>query len=340
MFDLAARARMLSCAPKGILAADESKVTAEKRLADCGIPVNDETRRQYRELFLDAPNIEQYLNGVILFTDSLSEKNSKGTLFPTLLKEKNIMVGVKVDEGTEPFSESKDETITKGLVGLAERLAEYKKKYDTDFAKWRAVITIDGDRLPTAGAMVENARRLASYARMTQEALMVPIIEPEVLYDGKHSLIKSRDTIIKTMTVVMDMLKEHAVDLCSVVVKTSMALSGKDTGRVDTPEEVAKETLYALRQSIPEDIAGIVFLSGGQADEQATENLKAIHALTAKEPAPWNITYSYSRAIEREALAKWQCKVENVEEARTAFLSRLQKLTDAYGDKDSVCIEL
>jgi fructose-bisphosphate aldolase class I len=340
MIDLSARARMLSCAPKGILAADESNASADKRLSTCGIKTTKETRRKYRELFLDAERIEDYLNGVILFEETLEQKDDKGKLFPDLLHKRNIMVGIKVDQGTEPFSESPDELITKGLIGLPERLALFKKKHNIDFTKWRAVITIDGDRLPTSGAILENARRLASYARMVQEAGMVPVIEPEVLYDGKHSLLKSREVIEKTLTTVVAMLEESVVDPSSVVIKTSMALSGKDTGRIDKPSEVAKETLAALRASVPRDIPGIVFLSGGQEDDQATENLRAIHALAKKEPVPWNLTYSYARAIQEDALSAWQCKDENVPEARKAFLARLEKLTQVYGEQEGTCIEL
>lgn len=340
MIDLAAKARMLSCAPKGILAADESNATADKRLSVCEIPTNAQTRRKYRELFLDAPHIEEYLNGVILFDETIKQKDSHGEPFEKLLHRRGIMVGIKVDEGTELFTESPDELITKGLIGLPERLEAYKKKHNADFAKWRAVIAISGDRLPTNGALVENARRLASYAHITQEAGMVPVVEPEVLYDGKHSLLQSRDVIEKTLSVVVSMLKEASVDLCSVVIKTSMAMSGKDTKRIDTPKEVARETLSALKAAVPRDIPGIVFLSGGQSDEQATNNLRAIHILTKSEPVPWNLTYSYARAIQEEALSLWQCKEENTQTARKAFLARLEKLTQAYGDQEGTCIEL
>lgn len=340
MIDLAARARMLSCAPKGILAADESNETAEKRLASCGIKVTSQTRRKYRELFLDAPKIEEYLNGVILYKETIAQKDAEGEPFPELLHRRNIMVGIKVDEGVEPLADSPKESITKGLIGLPEALASYKKKYNADFTKWRAVITIDGDTLPTNAALVENARRLASYARMAQDAGLVPIIEPEVLYDGKHSLLRSKEVIQKTLTTVVAALEEGFVDLSSVIIKTSMALSGKDTKRVDTPEEVAAATLEALRAAVPQDIPGIVFLSGGQSEDQALENLKAIHALAKKEPVPWNLTYSYARAIQQEALTAWQCKEENVPAAREAFLARLEKLTEAYGEDQGTCIEL
>lgn len=330
MIDLAEKARMLSTPPKGILAADESNATTDKRLSVCGITTSVETRRKYRELFLDAPRIEEYLNGVILYKETLEQKDTDGVSFANLLHRRGIMVGIKVDEGTEPFPESPYELITSGLIDLPARLADYTKKHQTDFTKWRAVIRIEGDRLPTSAAILENAKRLASYARMVQEASMVPMIEPEVLYDGTHSLIRCREVLQTTLSVTFDMLQEHAVDLSSVILKTSMVLSGKETQRQDTPEEVAHETLAALAASVPPEVPGIVFLSGGQEDDQATRNLAAIHAQTKQNPVPWNLTYSYARAIQEDALTAWQCKAENVPDAQEAFLARLQMLKDTY----------
>lgn len=326
MIDLAARARVLTCSPKGILAADESNASANKRLALCGIETTSETRRQYRELFLDAPDIEKYLSGVILYEETLSQSDTEGEPFTELLNRRGIMPGIKVDEGTEPMPNSPDEFLTKGLLGLPERLTAFVRDHGTMFTKWRAVIRIDGDRLPTAAAVLENARRLAAYAREVQAAGMVPMLEPEVLYDGTHSLVRCREVITQALATTVAALHDSAVDLSSVVIKTSMAMSGKDTGRIDAPEEVARETVEALLASVPPEIPGIVFLSGGQDDDQATENLRAIHAYAKERKAPWNITFSYARAIQGDALSAWQCKVENVPEARKAYMERLQAL--------------
>lgn len=326
MVDLHERARTLTQAPKGILAADESNASADKRLSLCGIAPTSETRRKYRELFLDAPGIEDYLSGVILYEETLTQTTDVGESFPALLRRRGIMPGIKVDTGTEPLEGSAGELITNGLIGLPERLETYVKEYGTEFTKWRAVITIQGDKLPTDRALVENARRLGSYAKMVQEAGMVPMLEPEVLYDGTHSLIRSRDVITRTLSVLVDELIAQAVDLQGVVIKSSMALSGKDTGRIDTPEEVARETLASFMASVPKEIPGIVFLSGGQESEQATQNLSAIHTLAKKQQVPWNLTFSYARAIQQAPLEKWKCIPENVPQAREEFLARLEKL--------------
>lgn len=329
MVDLYEKARRLTQAPKGILAADESNASADKRLSLCGIPPTSETRRQYRELFLDAPDIEQYLTGVILYEETLTQADDGGEPFTKLLRRRGIMPGIKVDQGTEPLEGSANELITNGLVGLPERLRTYVREHGTEFTKWRAVITIQGDTLPSDRALVENAKRLASYAKMVQEAGMVPMLEPEVLYDGTHSLVRSRDVIAKTLSVLVGELHTQAVDLHSVVIKSSMALSGKDTGRIDTPEEVARETLAAFSACVPKDVPGIVFLSGGQDDDQATENLAAIHKLAKEEKVSWNLTFSYARAIQQDALEAWKCIEENVPVAREAFLARLEKLHQA-----------
>lgn len=329
MLDLHERARLLTQPPKGILAADESNASADKRLALCGISPTSETRRKYRELFLDAPHIEQYLSGVILYEETLTQHTDAGESFAKLLLRRGIMPGIKVDTGTEPLEGSPKEFITNGLVGLPERLSSYVQEHGTQFTKWRAVIQIEGDTLPTARALSENAKRLASYAKMVQEAGMVPMLEPEVLYDGTHSLVRSRDVIANTLSVLVDELYVQGVDVEGVVIKSSMALSGKDTARIDTPDEVARETLSAFVASVPKEIPGIVFLSGGQEDEQATQNLSAIHKLAKEQNLPWNLTFSYARAIQQEALEKWKCEEENVPVAREAFLSRLQRLHQA-----------
>lgn len=328
MTDLVATARSLFAPGKGLLAADESVHTATARLASYGIATSVEMRRQFRDLFLNAEGVEQYLSGVILFSETLLEKGNDKKLFPKSLAARGIAPGIKVDLGTEPISTSPNELITQGLLDLHERLAEYKKQ-GAVFTKWRAVIRIDGDELPTGVAIHENAKRLASYAKEVQSAGLVPILEPEVLLEGKHSRARARAVLTETLGIVFSVLEEHSVDRASIILKTSMALSGSESGKKDTPEEVAEDTLAALMESVPRQVAGIVFLSGGQTPGQATENLAAIARRAKEISAPWPLTFSYSRALQEEALALWKGKEENIAAARAAFLARLAKVSSA-----------
>jgi fructose-bisphosphate aldolase, class I len=330
MLDLSEEARALVNPGKGILAADESNPSADKRLKAYGIDGSPEMHRQYRDLFLEAKGIEEYLSGVILYTETLAQASDEDhLLFPKSLAKRNIMPGIKVDEGTEPFPESKDELLTKGLVGLSERLADFREKYKTKFTKWRAVIRIEGDRLPTATALVENAKRLATYALEVQRAGMVPMVEPEVLLEGNHSRLRAREVIVKTMNAVVAAMEDQAVDLSGVIIKTAMPVSGSESGKKDTPKEVAEDTLGALMESIPPRVPGIVFLSGGQTPDEATANLRAIAERAKEVNAPWPLTFSYARALQEEALAVWQGKPENVKAAREVFLERLKKVYEA-----------
>ncbi len=328
MTDLVAVARSLFAQGKGILAADESVHTATERLASYGIPTSEEMRRQFRDLFLNAKGAEQYLSGVILFSETLAQKGNDKNLFPASLAARTIIPGVKVDLGTEPMSESPNEFITQGLLDLPERLAAYKEQ-GALFTKWRAVIRIEGDTLPTPTAIHENAKRLASYAKEVQTAGLVPIIEPEVLLAGKHSRREARAVITKTLQTVFSVLEEHSVDRASVILKTAMALSGGESGKYDTPEEVAEDTLAALLESVPRKVAGIVFLSGGQTADQATENLAAIMRKAKEIGAPWPLTFSFARALQDEALEAWKGKEGNVAAARAAYLTRLAKVSAA-----------
>ena len=339
MIDLPDTARSLLTHGKGILAADESNETADaKRLEAFGIETGPEMRRKFRDLLLATPGIEDYLTGVILFEETLSQKDTRDNvpskdidhlLFPELLTKRGIMPGIKVDQGLDPLEGSPDESVTKGLLGLPERLAKYREEYGTRFTKWRAAIRIDGDRLPTKRALLENAKRLATYACEVQKAGMVPMLEPEVLLEGNHSRLRSRKVIEESMTVLFDTLNEQCADISGVIVKTSMALSGSGTGRIDTPEEVAEDTLGALMATVPADVGGIVFLSGGQTPDQATENLRAISALAKKLKAPWPLTFSYARAFQEEPLLIWKGKDENIDAAREAFIARLKKASEA-----------
>jgi len=328
--NLSDTARTLVAPGKGILAADESEKSAdEKRLTPFGIATGPEMRRKFRDMLLATPGVEQYLTGVILHEETLSQKGNDGVLFPKLLSDKGIIPGIKVDQGLEPLAESPNENITKGLLGLPDRLTSYHTNYATGFTKWRAAITIEGDRLPTARALVENAKRLATYACEVQKAGMVPMLEPEVLLDGTHSRLRARAVIESAMRVLFDTLNEQCADLSGIIIKTSMAVSGNKKGRQDTPEEVAEDTVGALMETVPSDVAGIVFLSGGQTPDQATANLAAIVALAREKNAPWPLTFSYARALQEEALMAWKGEDANVPAAREAFLARLEKVAAA-----------
>lgn len=330
MTDLSDIARSLLAPGKGVLAADESDASAdEKRLAPYGIKTGPEMRRKFRDMLLATPGIETYLTGVILYKETLTQKAGDGTPFPTLLSSRGIIPGIKVDEGLEPLAESPDESITKGLLGLPERLAEYRSSYGTGFTKWRAAIKIDGDRLPSSRALVENAKRLAAYACEVQRAGMVPILEPEVLLQGKHSRLRARAVMAETFKALFDALNEQCADISGVILKTSMALSGSESGRIDTPEEVAMDTVAVLMETVPTDLGGVIFLSGGQTPDQATDNLAAITKRAREAKAPWPLTFSYARALQEEALAIWKGEDANVPAAREAFLARLEKVAHA-----------
>lgn len=331
MIDLTETARTLVTKGKGILAADESNASADKRLALYGVTGTEETRRAFRDLFLNAPGIEAYLSGVILYTETLTQKGADGELFPHSLARRGIMPGIKVDEGTEPMPDSPKELITKGVLGLCDRLVGFHSDYHTGFTKWRAVVKIEGDTLPSANALMENARRLAVYARDAQEVQMVPIIEPEVLYEGTHSRVRAREVIEETYKAVFAALEEHGVDLSGILLKTSMVMSGHETGKIDAPEDVACDTVDALMAHVPRQVPGVIFLSGGQTPDQSTDNLRAIASYAKEVQAPWPLTFSYARALQEEALDVWKGKKENVEEARAVFLARLQKVSEALG---------
>lgn len=328
MTDLVALARSLVAPGKGLLAADESVQSATKRLASYGIATGPEMRRKFRDLFIGAEGIEAYLSGVILFSETLGEKGDDGKRFPLSLAARGIAPGIKVDLGTEPMSESPNELITQGLLDLPLRLIDLKKK-GAIFTKWRAVIRIEGDELPSTVAIHENMKRLAQYAKEVQSAGMVPILEPEVLLEGTHSRQRARAVIIQTLGTLFSVLDEMAVDRASVVLKTAMALRGSESEKRDTPDEVAEDTVAALMESVPRQIAGIVFLSGGQTPDQATENLAAITRAARQADAPWPLTFSYARALQEEALEAWKGRPENVDAARAAFISRLAKVSAA-----------
>jgi len=299
---------------KGILAADESNATATKRLEAVGIESTEENRRRYRELLFTAPGIEQYLSGVILFDETMRQSTSDGVLFPQYLASRGIIPGIKVDGGLEDVEGGQ---VTKGVETLDGKLPEYKSM-GAKFTKWRAVARVgDGYADP---AIKENAKRMAEYARIVQGLSMVPIVEPEVLMEGSHSAEAAEGAIIETVAIVFDALKNADVILPGVILKTSMAVSGKTAENRANAEEVAERTVRALTTAVPADCGGVVFLSGGQTPEEATENLNAI---ARREPHPWPITFSFARALQEPALNAWRGNDDNREEAQGALLYRL-----------------
>ncbi len=328
MNDFVAIARSLVPPGKGFLANDEKTPHATAYLAEHGIAGGPEMRRKYRALFLNAPHIEEYLSGAILFEGTYDEVGEDGKRFPESLAARSIAPGVTVDEGLDPLPGSEAESVTKGLIGLPDVLHEYKAK-GAVFTKWRTAIRVDGDQLPTSQAIHENARRLATYAKGVQAAGLIPVLEVEVLLSGKHSRARAKAVSIETLSATFSIVAEHAVDSAAVILKTSMVLSGSESGRKDTPEEVAEDTVEALMQSVPRQIAGVVFLSGGQDPDEATENLAAITKRARQMNAPWPLTFSYARALQEEAIAVWGGKDENVEAARAVFLARLRKVAAA-----------
>lgn len=316
---------------KGILAADESEKSADKRLASFGIKASPSMRQKFRDMLLAAPDIEAYVSGVILHEETLSQDANDGTPFPKLLAARGIIPGIKVDQGTEPLAEHDGELITNGLVGLGDRLAAYHTDHGTGFTKWRAVIKIEGDHLPSSTAIVENATRLASYACEVQRAGMIPILEPEVLLEGSHSRLRCRQVMETVLGTVVRKLEEQCADPSMAIIKTSMALSGKDSKKKDTPEEVAEDTVGALLAAVPKEIGGIVFLSGGQTPDQSIANLKAIMKLAKEKNVPWPITFSFARTFQEEALELWKGEDENVPAARKAYIGRLKEASEALG---------
>lgn len=283
---------------KGIIAADESNASCEKRFEAVNTPCTPETRAAYRETLLAAPGIEEYVSGVILFDETFWQKTSTGATFPEILAQKGILPGIKVDLGLEELALHPGEKITKGLDTLRERLAAYATA-GAKFAKWRAVITIGTD-MPSVACIRANTQVLARYAALCQEAGIVPMVEPEVLIDGAHTIDQCFDATRATLAALFEEVQNQGVLLEGLILKSSMVIAGKESG-TSSAEEVAQKTLNALNATVPHALPGVVFLSGGQGDEQATENLNAMNRLGA----PWPLTFSYSRAIQHPVLQIW-----------------------------------
>jgi fructose-bisphosphate aldolase class I len=313
---LEATAKRLVAAPKGILAIDESMSTCNKRFEKLGVPTTVEKRRDYRDLLVSAPGIEEYVSGFILFDETIRQATVAGVPFAKVLLEKGIDPGIKVDLGTQDLALHPGEKITEGLDGLRTRFAEYMAMGAT-FAKWRSVISIT-DTLPTEACLHTNAAVMAYYAALAQEADIVPIVEPEVLIDGTHSIDRCAEVVARTLDVLFAELKTAGVHIPGVILKTSMVLSGKEATNRATQQEVAEKTVAILKAHVPSDIGGIVFLSGGQSDDDATMHLNLMH----QQELPWPLTFSYGRGIQNPALVAWAKNPDDVRGAQSLLVER------------------
>jgi len=317
MTDLNQTARALVAPRKGILAADESGGTIKKRFDSIGIESTEDNRRAYRDLLFTAAGSAEYISGVILYDETIRQTALDGTPFPKLLEGLGIIPGIKVDLGAKDLAHATGEKITEGLDGLRERFAEYAA-LGARFAKWRAVITI-GAGIPSEYCIWANAHALARYAALAQEAGLVPIVEPEVLMDGDHSIETSFDVTCRTLHAVFTELRDQRVQFEDMLLKPNMVLSGYDASQRAGVQDVAEQTLRCFRRHVPAAVPGIVFLSGGQSDEDATAHLNAMNAMG---PHPWELSFSYGRALQAPALKAWGGEDANVDAGKAAYLHR------------------
>ena len=317
MNELHDTARALVAEGKGILAADESDSTIKKRFDSIGIESTEVSRRAYRDMLFTTQGAQDYISGVILFDETIRQNALDGTPFPRLLESKGIIPGIKVDKGAKPLALADGETITEGLDGLRDRLAEYRG-LGARFAKWRATYSI-GDGRPSEYCVWTNANALARYAALCQEAGLVPIVEPEVLQDGTHTIAESAKATGRVLQAVYTELHDQRIDLRGTLLKPNMVLSGYEASSRAGVDEVAEVTLDCFYRHVPAAVPGIVFLSGGQSDEDATAHL---NAMNARGLHPWQLSFSYGRALQAPALKAWRGKPENVEAGRQAFYHR------------------
>ena len=315
--DLEATARALVAPSKGILAADESDGTIKKRFDSIDVESTEENRRAYRDLLFTTEGVEEFISGVILFDETIRQSSADGTPFPKLLEQRGIIPGIKVDKGAKPLANAPGETITEGLDGLRERLAEYRE-LGARFAKWRATYSV-GRGQPSEYCVWTNAHALARYAALSQEAGLVPIVEPEVLMDGDHTIERSFHETSRVQHAVFTELRDQRVVPEGMLLKPNMALSGYSASEQASHDEVAEYTLRCLRRHVPAAVPGIVFLSGGQTDEDATANL---NAMNGRGPHPWELSFSYGRALQAPALKAWVGDAAKVEAAQKAFYRR------------------
>lgn len=317
--DLESSVRVLMGPAKGILAADESLGTIARRFAALGIETTEERRRRYRQMLFTTPDLEESISGVILFDETLRQRADDGERLVDLLRRRGMVPGIKVDQGAQPLAGAPGERITEGLDGLRERLAEYRT-LGARFAKWRAVIAI-GDGIPSESCLATNADALARYAALCQEAGLVPIVEPEVLMVGAHSLDRASEVTEATLNVVFTSLRTQRVVLEHMLLKPNMVVPGTDAPQQATVEQVAEATVRCLRRAVPAAVPGIVFLSGGQDAQTATAHLNAMNAMPTTHP--WPLSFSFGRALQAPALEAWQGgEPRNDQAAQRAFAHR------------------
>ncbi len=332
---LEATLKHLMAPGKGILAADESTKSAQKRFDALSIPFNEEARRQWRQLLISTPNSQDFLSGVIFYDETIRQRDDSGKSFPQLLIEQGVLPGIKVDAGLVDLNNFPQEQITEGLDGLDVRLKEYYRM-GARFAKWRAAYTI-GSKIPSEAAIHANGNVFGRYASLCQSNGIIPIIEPEVLYDGDHSLDECLEATSRVLSTSLDIVRAYRVDMRHIVVKTGMVLAGKRYRAQSTPEEVATATLYVLNKAISSEVGGVVFLSGGQAPVQATKNLNAIGA---RGKQPWPITFSFSRAVQDPVMEAWLGNKAHVAHAQRIFYHRLACNSAARAGEYSSAMEL
>jgi len=310
-------AQALVAPGKGILAADESTPTMAKRLAAIGLESTEPRRRAYREILFSTPGLGEAISGVILFDETIRQRSADGTPFAEVLQKQGVIPGIKVDGGTKPLAGFPNEVVTEGLDGLRGRLEEYAS-LGARFAKWRAVIRIK-DGLPSATCLEANAHALARYAALAQEAGLTPIVEPEVLMDGTHDLERCAEVTMEALRAVYEQLSRHRVVLGASLLKPNMVLPGQDCPVAASDDEIADATISALRQVVPAAVPGLVFLSGGQSDQQATSRLDA---LNRRGPQPWELSFSFGRALQGPVLRAWAGDDANVDAAQAALQHR------------------
>ena len=315
--DIEVIARQLVPEGKGILAADESLPTIERRFESINLASTYKSRRTYREMLFTTPEIEEFISGVILYDETIRQTSQDRTPLSEVLVQRGIVPGIKVDSGTTGLAGSPGELVTEGLDGLGDRLIEYRD-LGAQFAKWRAVIAI-GEVIPTRYCMVANAHALARYAALCQEAGLVPIVEPEVLMEGGHDIGWCEEVTTATLEHVFSALREHRVALEGMLLKPNMVLPGRASPKGATVEEVAEATLRCFRRAVPAAVPGIVFLSGGQSPEQATEHLNAMNAIGGH---PWEVSFSYGRALQQPVIEAWRGDARNVQLAQDALYHR------------------
>lgn len=312
---------------KGLLAADESTGTIKKRFDQISVESTESTRRDYRHMLFSTPGVASFISGVILFDETIRQEGPDGSPLVARIQKEGMIPGIKVDKGAKPLAPHGSEKVTEGLDGLRERFKEY---YDLGarFAKWRGVYSIGGVA-PSRACIRANAHALARYAALAQEADIVPVVEPEVLMDGDHDIAACRAVTEAVLREVFAELAEQDVVLEGILLKPNMVISGKDCPKQASPEDVARETVGSFKRVVPAAVPGIVFLSGGQSDEQATVNLDAINKLKAAEGAPWALSFSYGRALQQAALKTWAGNNDNVDNARKAFYERAKATSAA-----------